>query len=368
MRIKNCKKMLKYLSNFLKFSFIAFFFNILAFLPYFCLYLYLYCPFDYLTSINIAYININELIKNSILITLNYLIYSENIQDIISDILLFIFSILQLIFFMLYPSADMTLKSSYHDTTHFLDNIDKEQVKAMNIMFKKGEGEAAEGEGKGQDKFKSNRLENYESHNEDLKPLDKTINKDSETENLDKPKVDKGKYRATEINSEVPFTQEDKKDFDKTRNILDQEAKFKQEKADYLYASQLLEEEAKSESEYSLSEYSIIGTNSVNSEDDEETVKEKLQLQKLDQELRQQKLDRDLAEKIQNEWNSEQPLENHNVAASSKTGQASSSKATESSWPYAEGSTSKGSEDKKHNLDDSDLENERIKKWKKENK
>lgn len=85
----------------------------------------------------------------------------------------------------------------------------------------------------------------------------------------------------------------------------------------------------------------IVETNTVNSEDDEATRKEKLALQELDERLRLEKISRDVAEELQKKYDRNEKSEDEldNIASSSKTGQASSSKATETD--KGESSTSK---------------------------
>lgn len=107
---------------------------------------------------------------------------------------------------------------------------------------------------------------------------------------------------------------------------------------DYELASLLQLEEQKEEKDFdfeqknynsqesvsSSSNYDVYDTNTVNSDDDEETVLEKRRLQKLDEELKQQKKDRDLAISLQEKLN--------NLDSSTPSDiQASSSRATAAS-------------------------------------
>ena len=182
----------------------------------------------------------------------------------------------------------------------------------------------------------------------------------------DLPKVDKGKHRA-------PVVVDDNDDLSSTE-IKNQENQENQEQEQQGH----LETEYYYPSDYS---YSVVDTNTVNSDDEGDILQEKLSLQELDKKLKQEKIDQDLALKMQQEFtlkkktdssdliekvdkvssNLNKELEKLNSFFSSETEQASSSKTTEQ---QSSSSKEKDESHKKHKLESS-LENTDNKKTKK---
>lgn len=107
----------------------------------------------------------------------------------------------------------------------------------------------------------------------------------------------------------------DKEEQDKLNQIRNDEklAKLLEEKEEksrnsiYFYKDKdQYDEEKQSDSD---TDSEIVETNTVNSDDDEETVQKKLRLQELDRQLQLEKIDRDLALKLQYEEDSKHQAE-----------------------------------------------------------
>jgi len=172
---------------------------------------------------------------------------------------------------------------------------------------------------------------------------------------IDKPKIDKGKGRAPDVEPYSPLhTDHDSdEDFFETKDVrtiqMERDHAYAKKLQDEIYYEatfkselvQLKKDNPDFEIEDDSSTYSVLDTNTVNSEDSEKTVKEKLRLQALDKDLQQQKIDRDFALKLQqltdegreNEIDMVTDRELENIASSSKTEKASSSRVKKSYRP-----------------------------------
>lgn len=302
--------------------------NILAYIPFYLLGVYANCLFDFLALPPITLTSLDtELAKKFFIQIWSYLIHSENIEDISCDLIEFFLSIMQLIFLILYLAIEeFTLKITSKDTHLNINNMHNDELNAIYFMMNSNQGS-----------------------NDDDPVWSKT---------------NKGKYKATILDEDQQ---------DPAISITD---KSKHKTID-IEEEELEEDEDGHYSIYSPSEYSVIDTNTINSEDDEELVEKKLALQELDRKLQQEARDREMAIKLENDLRLDEELDNTDLFFNvekvssdlnkeidrlnsyfpSETGQASSSNTTE------ESTTSK-EPDKKHMLE-SDLNKPDNKKNKK---
>jgi hypothetical protein len=199
----------------------------------------------------------------------------------------FFLSIMQLIFLIFYIAIDeFTLKFTNNDTHYNSDNNHHNK-----------------------DRLSINFMEDKKGDNEDKndKTLESKSNQDKYSTGLvantsDDPvlsKINKGKYKASDIQKDdnnPPFSSdiEDKKGV--SVPIIDNEQDY---------------EEDGHFSVYSPSEYSVISTNSIHSNDSESLIQKKLALQELDSKLQQEAKDREIAERLQQDLNIEDEKNNN---------------------------------------------------------
>lgn len=277
--------------------------NILAIIPFYLSGVYANCLFDLLALPPITLTSLDtELAKKFFIQIWSYLIHSENIEDITCHLIEFFLSIMQLIFLILYLAIDeFTLKITSKDTHHNINNMHNDESNAIYFMMNSNDGS-----------------------NDDDPVWSKT---------------NKGKYKATILDQDQQDPAISITDKAKGQIIDIEQEEHEQEDEDGHYSI------------YSPSEYSVIDTNTINSDDDEELVEKKLALQELDRKLQQEARDREMAMKLENDLTLNEELDNTDLFFNvekvssdlnkeinrlnsyfpSETGQASSSNTTEES-------------------------------------
>lgn len=320
-------KILRYLALNVFFTIAIIISILLSIIPFYILGVYTNCLSDLLALLLITLTSLSwELAKNFFIEIWSYLLHSNNVEEIFSDLIDFFLSIIQLIFWLLYLALDeFKLKITNKSIDLNLDYIDNEEINvidSLNLKCKKGSNDQAP--------VTSQSIKDQDSDVEDNDPVtSKTV---------------KGKNRANfqEENIYLPSSDKSLSNPIVIDDELDEDGHY---------------------SVYSPSEYSIIDTNTINSDDEQPVIEKKLALQELDLKLQQEARDQDIANELQNELNleEEQSLDNTdwifrvekttskldkqidrlNSYFPSETGEASSSSTTD------ESTTKKDSEKKK---------------------
>lgn len=303
-KINNIIKYINILVLNFKIAIAILFSNILSFIPFYLLGVYGYCFFDLLSLLHITVTSLDsELVKNFFIDIYQYII-QNCIQDIYFDIVEIFLSIIQLMLLFIYLVIDQyTLKDTSIDTPHNINEMQNQEIKPIiSLMEKKGEG----GQGELDDPvFSKTNKGKYKAS-----PIDDDLEQDPALS-----KTDKGKYKAS---------------------VTEQDLEEEDEDEDGYYSI------------YSPSEYSLVDTNTINSDDDEEMVEKKLALQELDRKLQQEARDREIAIKLQEDLSLNEKVDTRDILSKvekvstdlnkeierlnsyfpSETGEASSSKTT----------------------------------------
>lgn len=248
----------------------------LSIIPFYILGVYNNCLLELLDLLHITLTSLSwELAKNFFIEIWSYLLRSNNVKEIFCDLIDFFLSIIQLIFWLLYLALDeFKLKITNKSIDLNLDYIDNEEINlidSLNLKCKKGSND--------QPPVTSQSVKDQDSDLEDNDPVtSKTVKGKNranfQEENLYLPSSDKSLSNPIVIDDE-----------------LDEDGHY---------------------SVYSPSEYSIIDTNTINSDDEQPVIEKKLALQELDLKLQQEARDQDIANELQNELNleEEQSLDN----------------------------------------------------------